>query len=178
MKYKPITFIAMAVISILILAACGSDSPDVPSLGATPTPVTAEEALDNEARMMAFTQCLREQGIEVRDPVVDSEGNVDKPEFIEGYDKEALGATWEACAEHLEGFTFERKRVDMSEVVDQWVAIATCLRDKGYDVDDPTAETLGQWLGDFKERIDWKDPAAVADYEECSGDAGMGGTGK
>ena len=178
MKYKHITFIVVSMVGILILAACGSAAEDVPSLGATPTPVAAEEALDNEARMMAFTQCLREQGIEVRDPVVDSEGNVEKPEFIEGYDKEALGAAWEACTEHLEGFTFEKKRVDMSEVVDQWVALATCLRDKGYDIHDPTAETLDQWLGDFKERIDWKDPEAVADYEECSGAVGFEGGGK
>ena len=178
MKYKHITLLVVSMVGILILAACGSSAADdVPSLGATPTPVAAEEALDNEARMMAFTQCLREQGIEVRDPVVDSEGNVEKPEFVDGLEakKEAFGTAWEACAEHLEGFTFEKERVDVSEQVDQWVAIATCLRDKGYDVDDPTAETLDQWLGDFKERINWKDPEGVADYEECSGVAGFGG---
>ena len=105
----------------LVLAACGAAADDVPSLGATPTAVAAEEALDNEARMMAFTQCLREQGIEVRDPGVDSEGNVEKPEFIEGTDKEALGAVWEACAHHLEGFTISKERTDVSEQVDQWL---------------------------------------------------------
>jgi hypothetical protein len=177
MKYKYVTLVVVSVIG-LALPACGSDTADVPSLGATPTPVVAEEALDNEARMMALTQCLREQGIDIRDPVLDSEGNVGKPEFIEGYDKEAFGTAWEACAEHLEGFTFGKERTDVSEQVDQGVAIATCLRDKGYDVDDPTAETLDQWLGDFKERINWKDPEAVADYEECSGAVGLGGGGK
>ena len=179
MKHKYTTFIVAVVISILTLAACGSDSEDVPSLKSIedtkvvdPSLDAADSVLDDEARMMAFTQCLRDQGIEVYDPVVDSEGNVEKPEFVEGVDgkREDFGTAYEACAEHLEGFTFGKKRVDVSEQVDQFVALATCLREKGYDVDDPTAETLDQWVADFKEAINWDDPAAVADYEECSGD--------
>jgi hypothetical protein len=171
----------------LLLAACGSDSSDVPSLKATddtqavePTAVVEEEHLDNEAMMMAFTECLRDQGLDVMDPVVDADGNVDKPELAEGveWDKETMGAAWEACAEHLEGFTFEKERVDVSEQVDQLVALATCLREKGYDVDDPTAETLEQWWGDLKFSIDWEDPGASADYEECSGGAFGKGSGK
>ncbi len=177
MKYKHITLTAVAVMGILVLAACGSGSEDVPSLRTTedtrvvgPTPDAADAVREDEARMMAFTQCIRDHGIELYDPVVDSEGNVGKPEFVEGVDKAELEAAWEACAEHLEGFTFENKRVDVSEQVDQFLALATCLRDKGYDVDEPTAETLDQWQSDFKFSIDWDDPAAIADYEECSGD--------
>jgi hypothetical protein len=105
---------------------------------------------------------------------------VGKPELVEGagYDKDAIGAAWEACAEHLEGFTFSKERVDVSEMVDQYVTLATCLREKGYDVDDPTAETLEQWGGDMKMSIDWDDPDAIADYEECSGDTIGEGSGK
>jgi len=186
MKHKHIALTVAAVIGILVLAACGADSDDVPSLRTTedrqvaePTADAADNVLENEARMMAFTQCMRDQGIELFDPVVDSEGNVQKPEFAEGAEMNKNDwAAWEACSEYLEGFTFEKERVDVSEQVDQFVALATCLRDKGYDVDDPTAETLAQWQGDFKERIDWKDAAEVADYEECSGDEGVGGAGK
>jgi hypothetical protein len=184
MKHKRITWIAVAVIGVLVLAACGSDSDDVPSLRSIEdtqlvdsTPDAVDSVLDNEAMMMAFTQCLRDQGIEVYDPVVDSEGNVGKPELAQGVNLkgEGFGAAYEACAEHLEGFTFEKKRVDVSALVDQFVALATCLRDKGYDVDDPTAETLDQWGDDFKSSIDWDDPTAVADYEECSGETVGGG---
>jgi hypothetical protein len=162
----------------LVLAACGSDSDDVATLKDTgsaqveaPDADAADPVLDNEARMMAFTECLRDQGIDVLDPVVDSEGNVEKPEFGEGVDPkgEDVWVAWEACAEHLEGFNFEKERVDVSEQVDQFVELATCLRAKGYDVDDPTAETLDQWGGDLKFSIDWEDPAAIADYQECSG---------
>jgi hypothetical protein len=186
MKHKHITFIAVVTICILILSACGSDSNDVATLGtAESTQVEAPNAdaapiLDNEVMMMAFTECLRDQGIDVLDPVVDADGNVEKPELAAGaeWDKETMGPAWEACAEHLEGFTFEKERVDVSEIVDQFVALAACLRDKGYDVDEPTAETLDSWMGGFKESINWDDPGAVADYEECSGETVGGGGGK
>jgi hypothetical protein len=185
MKHKTTiiaVLIAAVVISALPLIACRSDSNDVPTLKDTksapvdapgaPKADAADPLLDNEAKMMALTECLREQGIEVLDPVVDADGNVDKPEFAEGveYDKETMGQAWEACEHHLEGFIWEKENVDVSEQVDQYIALATCLREKNYDLDDPTAETLDAWIVDFKTAIDWDDPAAVADYEACTGE--------
>ena len=174
------------VISSLILAACGFSSNDVATLRtagdthAESPSAEADPVLDNEAQMMAFTECLRKQGIDVLDPVVDADGNVQKPEFAGDIDakREDLGETWEACAEHLEGFIFEKERVDVSEVVDQYVALATCLREKGHDVDDPTAESLDQWWVDVKSIMDWDDPQTQTDYEECSGETVGGNGGK
>ncbi len=185
MKHK--FFMAVVTMCILALAACGSDSGDDVATLKTNKNTQAESqadaadpVLDNEAMMMAFTECLREQGLEVTDPVVDSDGNIGKPEPGTGteFDKEGLGAAYEACEEHLEGFTFESKQVDVSETVDQYMALATCLRDKGYDVYDPTAETLDVWGGDLKNGINWDDPAAMEDWEECNAEAFGGGGGK
>ena len=50
----------------------------------------------------------------------------------------------------------------------QQTLLAKAFRDKGYDVDDPTAETLGQWGADFRVEFDWDDPAAKEAYQECS----------
>jgi hypothetical protein len=113
---------------------------------------------------------MRDEGIEFKDPVVDSDGNVQRPELVEGvtYTRAELAEPYEACAHHLEGLTFGREREDMTERVDQFVALATCLREKGYDVDDPTAETIDQWGVDFRAEFDWDDPDAKAAYEECS----------
>ena len=154
----------------LVLAACGSDSGDVPSLEATPTSVVEEEALDDEAKVMAFTQCMRDQGIQYMDPVVDSDGNVQPPKLAEGVEitRAELAAPYGACSHHLEGISFGRERRDASARLDEFVGLATCLRDKGYDLDDPTAETLNQWLVDFRVEFDWDDPDAKAAYEECS----------
>ena len=70
MKHK--LFMAVVTMCILALAACGSDSgDDVATLKTTDdTQVdskadAADPVLDNEAMMMAFTECLREQGLQV-----------------------------------------------------------------------------------------------------------------
>lgn len=174
MRQKTMIWTAVVATSILLLAACSSDSDDVATLNADDAAraqvatQSEGEALDEEAMMMAFTECLREQGLEVMAPVVDADGNVGKPQFPEGSDGKAMTGAWEACEHHLEGFTSEQERKDMSAVVDQYVAFATCMRERGHDVEDPTAETLDQW--DFKSTIDWNDPDATADYEECIGE--------
>ena len=154
----------------LLLAACGSSSDDVTSLGATPTAAVEQETLDDEAAVMAFVQCMRDEGIEFKDPVVDSDGNVQEPEFVEGFTvtREELAAPYKACSHHIEGLTFGRERADVSERIDQFVALATCLREVGFDVDDPTAETLEQWGAEFRVEFDWDDPEAMQTYEECS----------
>ena len=74
----------------------------------------------------------------------------------------------QVCGKYFEGMTRGSESQDTSEQVDQYVALATCLREKGYDVDDPTAETLDQWGKDFRVAFDWDDPEAQAAYEECS----------
>lgn len=154
----------------LLLVACGSASDNVPSLGATPTAVVEQETLDDEAAVMAFVQCMRDEGIKLKDPVVDSDGNVQAPEVVEGVEltREEWAAPFEVCGHHIESLSFGRERGDVSEQVDQFVTLATCLRDKGYDVDDPTAETLDQWGADFRVEFDWDDPDAMAAYEKCS----------
>jgi hypothetical protein len=166
---KPLLLAVLAAISIG-LTACGSKSEDVPSLQATPTAVVEENVLDDEAKVMAFVQCMRDEGIEFQDPVVDSEGNVQPPELVEGFavTREELAEPYAACAHHIEGISFGRERRDLSARLDEFVELATCLREKGYDMDDPTAETLEIWLTDFRVEFDWDDPEAMEAYEECS----------
>ena len=77
MKHWQIFYLFVLIsLTGIVLTACDSDSNDVPSLAATPTPGEADEILDIETKMMAFTECLRNEGLEVLDPVVDSDGNI------------------------------------------------------------------------------------------------------
>jgi hypothetical protein len=170
----------MAAVALAIIA-CGSSSNDVPSLNqdtrrAAPTAAIEEEPLDDEAKVMAFTECMRGEGIEVVDAGVDADGNVQRPTLAERapVTREEYGAAMEVCGKHTEGLTFGRERQDVSERVDQLVALATCLREAGYDVDDPTAETLDQWRVDFRVEFDWDDPKARKAYEACSSTDGEG----
>jgi len=173
MKSQWVKRILVAVVGLMIVA-CRSKSNEVPSLDterrATPTAVVEEEPLDDEAKMMAFTECMRGEGIELVDAGVDSEGNVQRPKLAEGVEvsREEFGAAMEVCGVHLEGMTLGRERQDRSEQIDKYVALATCLREKGYDVDDPTAETFEQWGTDFRVEFDWDDPKAKAAFEECN----------
>jgi hypothetical protein len=164
------TLILVALLG-LFLVACGSSADDVPSLEPTPTPVIEEEnILDDEAKVMAFVQCMRDRGIEYKDPVVDSDGNVQRPQLVDGVTvtRKELAKPYGACAHHLEGLSFGKERKEITELVDQMVELADCLRDKGYDVDDPTAETMKQWQVDFRVEFPWDDPEAKKAYEECS----------
>ena len=83
---------------------------------------------------------------------------------------EGLAAPYEVCTHHLEGLTFGRAREDLGERVDEFLALAECLREKDidFDMNDPTAETLKTWLTDFRVEFDWDDPEAMAAYEECT----------
>ena len=180
--------------TIMLSIACGSDTAGVASLERVestpvvrPTEDSPREIVEGEAEVMAFTQCMRDQGIEVKDPVVDADGNLQRPEPIEGAQLtiEDLRPAFEACQQHLEGMTFGRERPDVSEIVDQLIELTSCLRDKGYEVDDPTAEELGQWRGNFRTQFDFDDPDAVEAYEACNpfsppdggGPGGRGGRG-
>jgi len=154
----------------LLLAACGSAADDVPSLEATPTTIVERKILDDEAAVMTFVQCMRDEGIEFKDPVVDSDGNVQEPEFVEGFTvtREELAAPYAVCSHHIDGLTFGRERGDISARVDQMVKLAICLNEKGHDLDEPTAETIEQWGVNFRLGFDWDDPDAMEAYEDCS----------
>ena len=169
MTNKLLKLILIAVLGIL--ASCGSDSEDVPSLATKDTQeAKPTKVLDDEAKVMAFVQCMRDEGIEYQDPVVDSDGNVQAPELVEGFTitRAELREPYAACSHHLERLTFGQRRADLSERLDEFVALASCLNDKGYDMDEPTAASLDTWLIDFRVEFDWDDPDAMADYEECS----------
>jgi hypothetical protein len=111
-----------------------SDEP--PSVGGVPEVSSEEEA---EEALLAFTECLREEGIQVEDPSVGVEGGLGI--IAEGpageMDFEAFDAAQEVCLVHLEGVTLGFDQVDQTEFEDQLLAFATCMRDNGIDMDDP-----------------------------------------
>ncbi|MCP4424973.1 MAG: hypothetical protein GY803_10805 [Chloroflexi bacterium] len=175
MNHKLTKLLLLLAISLL-LAACGAEAEEAPTLNRDDgvvgeTAVSPTNApLDDETKVMNFAQCMRDEGIEYQDPVVDAKGNVQRPELVAGVSitREELAEPYAACAHHIEGLAFGRKDIDVSEQVDRLLPVMACLRDKGYDVDDPTVETFTQWAQDFRAAFDWGDADAMAAYEECS----------
>ena len=187
----------------LVAAACGGTeaSEDVASLEtagdglelAVPEELESESELTQEEAFLAFTACMRDEGIDLPDPEVDSEGNVQlgirQAAQTAGLDREQLQAGFEVCGELIEGFTQGFQRPDQTEIEDQLLAFAQCLRDQGLDVDDPDlnftpGEGGGQGGGPFGD-LDLDDPEFQAAAEQCEeflpnfgGGGGPGGGGR
>jgi hypothetical protein len=136
-------------------AACSDDdeSSHVASLE-TETANTSQDAeatepdpvADTEAAILAFTQCLRKQGIEIDDPTVDADGNLQLPpikltsESDATDPEEAMAAFADimaSCEEHLEGITLTLSGHDTTEFEDAVLEYAQCMRLHGIDMPDP-----------------------------------------
>jgi len=168
-------------ITIVLAFACSSASGDVASIDTTEaTQVAIKISNDDspiqtdEEKVLEFTQCIRDQGIEIQDATVDSDGNLQPPRPVEGasINRQELRPAFEECRESLDGMTFGRERVDVNELIDNLLEVTGCLRDAGFDVDDPNQENLGAWRGQF----DFEDPALQKAFEEC-GRLGRGQSG-
>jgi hypothetical protein len=171
----------------VVLAACGGGGDDdavgVASLDQSSSTTIAEaEEADPEAAAVAFTECMRENGVEMEDPTVDSDGNVipgrptdlpepdDNGEFRAGPGElgEDLRAGFEECGDLLDGTAFGFTPQDLTELEDQLLELAECLRDQGLDVPDPDLSDLGGGPvegGPFG--IDFQDPQVQAAMDQC-----------
>jgi hypothetical protein len=183
MKNKYFKLLFVLVISLL-LVACGSASNDVPSLDAIPIPAAEDDELDDETLIMEFTECLRNEGMQITDPTVDADGNVQIPELVEGATatKEEFSEAYEVCGEIIGNITFAEKEIDRTAQLEQFIEIAACMNEAGFDVGEPTAETIDTWMGDLKNTFDWDDPDAQEVIDSCFGGGsdgdGKGGGGK
>ncbi|MCL1597613.1 MAG: hypothetical protein M3094_00395 [Actinomycetia bacterium] len=195
MKLRLLT---IATVLTLVGAACSTaDSTSdegVASLDATDTPTAtvvegqADSGLTEEEIALAFTQCLRDEGLTVDDPTVDSSGNVRPPrmreitEATEGVSLETIEEAREVCMPLLDGFTFGFESEDRTERDDQLLEFAACMRDNGYDMPDPDLSTSrGSGGGPFSGAIDVNDPdfqeAAAACEGIFDGSSSVPGTG-
>ena len=169
----------------LLAAACGSADADsgVASLESDSQAEQAEDAAvdstSQEEAVMAFTVCLRDEGLDVEDPVVDDQGNLRPPRLreIESMDREVAGAAFESCNEYLEDVTFGLDSEDRTEREDELLAFAACARENGYDMPDPdfsTERTPGQGGGGPFAGLDREDPAFQTALVACSDVFGAG----
>jgi hypothetical protein len=169
----------------LVAAACGGgadESGDVASLENVGTstsqqgidPATSEQ-LDTETAFLGLAQCLRDEGIDVADPTVDAEGNVDLQGIFaaaEDLDQAEIEAATEACSEYLEDVVPTFSDIDFTELQDDLLEFAGCMRDNGYDMPDPDFSNFGIPGGDgpsggpFGE-LDFQDPAFEQALQSC-----------
>lgn len=155
----------------LLVAACGSgdDAGKVASLASAEDSSIADVAasIDDEQALINFSACMRDQGMDFPDPIVDADGyprfDFANPEDI---DRDALFEAGEACREHLEGVVLGLPDFDTAEFNDTFLEYATCMRENGFeeipDRIDLTAIMRGEELS-----IDPTDPDFIAADEQC-----------
>ncbi len=182
---------ALAGAIVLVVAACGGSddaAPQVASLSndsgsVAATTTVAPQDVDREAAMMAFTACLRDEGVDIDDPTVDADGNLqlNRPNDIEPGEsaRELLGEAFEMCRHHIEAITLGFGRVDRTGLEDTLVEFAACMRENGYDMPDPDFSGFGPGQGDGESAgpgpgggpfggIDPEDPTFQAAQEACA----------
>jgi hypothetical protein len=143
------TLIATLAVGV-VLAGCSSPTSAAPSGVATlesanPAADASAEpsaSLDPEAAGLAFAECMREHGIEMPDPEIQSGpgGGVGFSIGVNGkQDPERLQAAHDACSHFLEDAIGERKELD-PEQLDRMVDFAECMREHGIDMPDPQTD--------------------------------------
>jgi len=192
MKFKLLaTFAALAVVAAACTSAGSEVDQGVASLDTTETTTSAASTDDqvskaqaDEEAALAFAQCLRDEGLDVNDPTIDSSGNIRPPrmrdilEATAGLTREEIESAREACMPLLDDFTFGFENVDQTERADQLLEFASCMRENGYDLADPDITKMsGGGGGPFGGAIDLTDPAFQDAAASCDGIFG-GSTGQ
>ena len=177
---KSITLLPWII--IMLVLACSSASGDVVSIERKDGSQSMVEEGDlnrsfvrGEAEMVAWADCLRDQGIDVTDPVVNSDGNIEKPGFPIDFNIKRNLQKLEVCDVFIQAFTSEFKQDNEgdADVIDDLLALADCLRTQGIDVKDPTITNDGI---DFEIPGIKKDPTVMTAYANCS--SGISKAGK
>lgn len=121
----------------------------------TPAPQDGEVAnlafADREEAVLAYTQCLRDQGLDVDDPVPGAAGGRGflrgGPGQTGGLDRlsEEFQVAQAVCGEILEAARPEIDPVQQQERLSEELLLARCLRENGYpDYPDPAVDNDGR----------------------------------
>ncbi|MEE8498530.1 MAG: hypothetical protein V3S62_08340 [Acidimicrobiia bacterium] len=175
----------------LVATACGGSESivGVASLDdSTTTTVPADAGVsggdvDVEEAALAFTECLREEGLDVEDPEFDGDGGLNfnfGQVFRGGPDEgpnDEFQAALEVCGELLEGIRQQFERPDLTEIEDDFLAFAECMRDNGIDMADPDLSGGGRPGGGLLFQLDVSDPAVEAALEICQSELAFGRPG-
>ena len=130
--------------------AAGSDSAAAgEAVGTTADPADIEAA---EASAAAFSECVRDAGVDTPDLAVDADGRIDLGPLLSSVDPSdpALQQAFLACEGSLEGGLAGSLAgiLESQRFADALISFSQCVRDDGYDVEDLTFPALaGALLG-------------------------------
>jgi hypothetical protein len=147
-------FIIIVGTMALLATACGGGSgtsagvaslEDVAGAESTDAGGAAEdESLSPDEAALAFSQCMRDEGLDFPDIGVNAEGVPDIGDAFQssGVDRgsDEFRDAIQTCAENLEGIGFggggRGAFLDNPEIQDAFVEFSECIREQGFDVGD------------------------------------------
>ena len=164
-------FAILIAVLALVLAACGGgdDASDVATLEDTSKAAVTDTtgAPSDEEALIEFAACMRDQGMDFPDPVVDANGyprfDFEDPESI---DQEAMFEAGEGCRDLIEGVVLGLVDFESSEFNDTFLEYATCMREQGID-DIPDSIDIASIMTDGNLPFDADDPKFIAADEQC-----------
>jgi len=151
-------------------AACqesGGDDGALPSAGGGASSSTPEdeESIDPDEAMLQFSECMREQGIDMGDPNDDGALIIGPGDN----DPEEMEAAEKVCGKYLEAAMPDDTAMQIPEEDKQkMLDLAACMRDRGYDFPDPTFNG-----GQVSQELGENTPSFQKDHEECAAEVGM-----
>jgi len=148
------------VVAAAALTACGDGGEDDGNVSDA----------DREDAMLEFTECMRDQGIDMPDP---DEGGAD-PEDPD-LDQEAFEEAKDECFYLIENVAGDAKDIDTEEEAerqDKALAYAACMRDHGIDVPDPEFSE-GRGGMQLPEGVDPEDPDFKDAQDACQAELGF-----
>ncbi len=165
---RRLTIIVFAL-AVAAAACSSSDDTGVASLttvGQESTTSTTSSTSDEQA-LIEFSRCMRDQGVDFPDPVVDEDG-YPRFEFAdpESIDRDALFEAGEACRDLLEGVVLGLPDFNTAEFNDTFLEYATCMRDHGFS-DMPDRLDFATLMQGGELPFDPTDPDFIAADEEC-----------
>ncbi len=186
---------------VLIVSACGAaaeaDDNGLATLeggAAVQGDAAPSEEVDPETALLEFAACMRDSGFpEFPDPEVGADGNIEfglRGLAETGIDprSDEFRTARETCGQILEGLALGPGRggqgFEDSEFQDQLLEFAACLREGGFDVDDPDfsgvrapGEGGPGGRGLFGEDFDPTDPENQTIIQGCQEEVGFFGPG-
>lgn len=194
------TLSVAAAVALAVAACGGSETEDTGSGLATLTDDTAVTATtaapqqSDEEALLAFSDCMRENGVpDFQDPIINADGSIEfvpPPGAGDGTGPTPeLTEAFETCFPLLEGVALGPggEDFDLTELQDDLLLLAECLRDNGLAADDPNIlEGFGGNQGDgpprgiaslFGDNVDLSDPKVIGVIENCAEKLDLAGPG-
>lgn len=181
-----------------------SSNPEAESVAQDPDTETPDdvgeqrEDLSPEERLLEFADCMRDNGVDFPDPVVEADGTVNfglrlGRQSAQGAQALAeigrdpdLPAAREACQYLVEGIALGEGRsgFDQTELQDTLLEFAQCMRDNGVDMGDPDLSAFGpgSQRGAQPSRpfggVDFSDADVAEAFEVCQEQVSLPGPGR